>query len=81
MNRETTLCAGSSNISEFTYDAPSGQLEVVFQDGSSYVYSNVTREEHYRFQRSGSRGEFFYRHIRRAKAYTEGRLPPVDEQG
>lgn len=80
MNRETTLCPGSSNIEQFTYDAPSGTLEVGFKDGSFYTYSGVSREEHYRFQRSGYFGSFFFRHIRNVKPAEEGRLPPVDDE-
>jgi lysyl-tRNA synthetase class 2 len=55
---------GSSNISEARFDKTTDTLEVDFQNGSSYVYSNVSPSAWRMFQAAPSKGAFFAKSIR-----------------
>jgi lysyl-tRNA synthetase class 2 len=66
---ETTLTPSSSNIASFTWDPQTDTLTVEFVDGASYDYMNVPAAVHRAFQRAGSYGAYFVRHIKGRFAY------------
>lgn len=55
---------GSSNISEARFDKTTDTLEIDFQSGSSYAYSNVSPSTWRMFQAAPSKGSFFARSIK-----------------
>jgi len=62
----------SSNLVSVGYDPEEMALEVAFQSGSVYRYSNVPMGVHVALMSAGSKGKFFHQHIR--KAYQFERL-------
>ena len=59
----------SSNIAAFRFDKTTDTLQIDFQDGSTYEYYNCAPATHRMFQASGSKGDFFQRHIKNRLPY------------
>ncbi|MBK5219311.1 MAG: KTSC domain-containing protein [Thermoleophilia bacterium] len=63
----------SSNIASVGYDPDSAILEIEFNDGGVYQYSQVS-ERHFRgLMTSGSVGGYFHRHIKGSYRYRQVR--------
>ena len=61
MDRQEVI---SSNLRSVGYDESSRTLEVEFQSGSVYQYSNVPAKEYYKLMAAESHGKYFHANIR-----------------
>ncbi|WP_409338765.1 KTSC domain-containing protein [Halalkalicoccus ordinarius] len=61
----------SSNLSSVGYDENSRILEIEFNDGSVYQYSNVPISIYNGLMAASSHGKYFHRNIRDAYHYTQ----------
>ena len=59
----------SSNVSQIGYNADDQVLVVIFNNGSTYNYYDVTPAEWESFQNSGSKGKYLAEHIKGHKSY------------
>lgn len=66
---ETFVFRGSSNLATASYDPETKELEIEFQDGSEYTYSNVGPETYRGLTLASSAGQYFHRHIKGRYAY------------
>ncbi len=55
---------GSSLLKESIYDFDSKTLEVTFQNGAKYMYTNIDAETYQEFSTVESKGSFFGKNIR-----------------
>ena len=62
MNRKPVI---SSNLSSVGYDAETHTLEVEFNDGIIYLFSNVSPTLHNELMNADSHGKYFARNIRK----------------
>ena len=61
----------SSNLSSVGYDENSRILEIEFNDGSVYTYSNVPISIYEGLMAASSHGKYFHQHIRDVYQYTQ----------
>ncbi|WP_255197763.1 KTSC domain-containing protein [Halorarius litoreus] len=61
----------SSNLSSVGYDADTQTLEIEFNDGSVYQYSNVPTNIYEGLISAPSHGKYFHRNIRDSFNYTQ----------
>jgi len=61
---ETFLFRGSANLAEATYDPDVENLDITFNDGSSYTYMNVPNSVYRALTLSPSAGSYFHRNIK-----------------
>ena len=54
----------SSNIQSMDYNILTGNLEITFLNGSTYVYENVPTEVWAALQTAPSKGSYFFKAIR-----------------
>jgi hypothetical protein len=66
MERQTV---SSTSIRSVGYDAEKNVLEIEFQSGVVYAYSQVPREVYVDFMHAASHGQFFTQYIRDQYAY------------
>jgi len=66
MNR---ISVNSSNISAIGYESSSNILEIEFNDGSIYQYSNVPQGEYDGIMGASSHGQYLHQHIRDRYSY------------
>lgn len=59
----------SSNVSQIGYNADDQVLVVIFNNGSTYNYYDVTPAEWESFQNAGSKGKYLAEHIKGHKSY------------
>lgn len=62
--KNTIDCAGSSNLSEITYDNHSMVLEVTYKDGSVYTYADVPDYKITELQGATSKGSYLHTNIK-----------------
>ncbi len=60
----TVKTPNSSNITEYTYDAPTQKLEVLFKTGASYAYEAVPLTAFEDMNKAESVGSFFSKSIK-----------------
>ncbi len=61
----------SSNIRSIGYDSDSSVLEIEFNDGSLYQYSNVPQSEYDGIMGATSHGTYFNAHIKRVYPFAK----------
>lgn len=61
----------SSNLSSVGYNKNSRILEIEFNDGRVYQYSNVPTSIYEGLMAASSHGKYFHRHIRDVYQYTQ----------
>ena len=67
---------GSSLLKESIYDFDSKTLEVTFQNGAKYMYTNIDAETYQEFSAVESKGSYFGKNIRGKFEYQK-----VEEDG
>jgi len=65
----------SSNILQSDWNPKTGKLDIIFNYGGKYSYSNVSHKDYLRFEMDKSQGETFSKHI---KTYKTDNLGKVD---
>lgn len=68
MNRSPV---SSSNLSSVGYDEDSKILEIEFNDGSVYQYSNVPQNIYEGLMSASSHGKYFHRNVRGSYNYKQ----------
>lgn len=63
-NMEHYSAFESSNISQISYDAPSGTLQVDFHNGGAYQYFDVSVNKWDDFKAAASKGQFLHQQIK-----------------
>lgn len=61
----------SSNISQIGYNADDQVLVVIFNNGGTYNYYDVTAAEWEDFQNAGSKGQYLAQNIKGKKSYNK----------
>ncbi|MGX6426495.1 KTSC domain-containing protein [Lactiplantibacillus argentoratensis] len=54
----------SSDLSEVGYNTSTQQLEIVFNSGGVYLYSDVTSDEYQGLMNASSKGRYFHASIK-----------------
>jgi hypothetical protein len=67
---------GSSLLKESIYDLDNKTLEVTFQNGAKYMYTNIDTETYQEFSTVESKGSYFGKNIRGKFEYQK-----VEEDG
>ena len=70
MNRQSV---SSSNLSSVGYDSSTSTLEVEFNSGSVYQYSNVPASVHSALMSASSHGQYFNANIKNSYSYRQVR--------
>ena len=65
---------GSSNIAEIGYDYDNLTLEILFHNNSIYQYWPISPSGFEAFQKSESKGKFFFAHIKNNKGINYRKL-------
>jgi hypothetical protein len=65
------LLVNSTNIITIGYDAGSKTLEVEFQSGKVYQYSNVPEDIYQELMAASSKGQFFHDNVMNQYDFTE----------
>ena len=66
-----TYIPKSTNLSEVTYDSDAEEMTITFQDGRSWMYSNVPVTVFQGIQNASSAGSYFWRQVRNRYAEVE----------
>jgi hypothetical protein len=59
----------SSNVAEVGYNSDTEELQIIFLNGSSYLYLNVPQNEYENLLQAPSIGSYFNRYIRNQYPY------------
>ena len=59
----------SSDLKSVGYDPKTKTLEIAFNSGGIYQYSNVPEMEYRSLMSAGSHGKYFHRHIKGSYSY------------
>jgi hypothetical protein len=60
---EHVLVKKSSHIMSVGYDPDRREMQIAFHNGKTYSYPNVPEHVHKTMMVTGSKGEYFHRHI------------------
>lgn len=64
----------STDLKAIGHNPETSILHITFGDGSTYGYSGVPRVIFDGLENTASKGQYFYRHIKKGGSHQEGRL-------